>query len=91
MQERRSSEEVPRRDFPEALTSPGFRMRRRGLQRIAEAVFAALVDLLPDIVTVAPAGSSGNFAPGGYDLKDRSSSCTKSAAAAMAASRIKMS
>ncbi|MEC8776551.1 MAG: hydantoinase B/oxoprolinase family protein [Pseudomonadota bacterium] len=41
-------------------------------QRIAEAVFAALVDPLPDIVTAAPAGSSGNFALGGYDPeKDR--------------------
>ena len=36
-------------------------------QRIAEAVFAALVDPLPDIVTAAPAGSSGNFALGGFD------------------------
>ncbi|MEC8163691.1 MAG: hydantoinase B/oxoprolinase family protein, partial [Pseudomonadota bacterium] len=41
-------------------------------QRIAEAVFAALVEPLPDIVTAAPAGSSGNFALGGYDPeKDR--------------------
>jgi len=36
-------------------------------QRIAEAVFAALVEALPDRVTAAPAGSSGNFALGGYD------------------------
>ncbi len=36
-------------------------------QRIAEAVFAALVDPIPDIVTAAPAGSSGNFALGGFD------------------------
>ncbi|MEC9152057.1 MAG: hydantoinase B/oxoprolinase family protein [Pseudomonadota bacterium] len=36
-------------------------------QRIAEAVFAALVEPLPDIVTAAPAGSSGNFALGGFD------------------------
>ena len=36
-------------------------------QRIAEAVFAALVDALPDRVTAAPAGTSGNFALGGYD------------------------
>lgn len=36
-------------------------------QRIAEAVFAALVDVLPDRVTAAPAGTSGNFALGGYD------------------------
>ncbi|WP_425101809.1 hydantoinase B/oxoprolinase family protein [Tropicibacter sp. S64] len=34
-------------------------------QRIAEAVFAALVAPLPRIVTAAPAGSSGNFALGG--------------------------
>ena len=41
-------------------------------QRIAEAVFAALVEPLPNIVTAAPAGSSGNFALGGYDPeKDR--------------------
>jgi len=41
-------------------------------QRIAEAVFAALVEALPDIVTAAPAGSSGNFALGGFDpQKDR--------------------
>jgi N-methylhydantoinase B len=36
-------------------------------QRIAEAVFAALVQAIPDKVTAAPAGSSGNFALGGYD------------------------
>ena len=36
-------------------------------QRIAEAVFAALVEALPDRVTAAPAGTSGNFALGGYD------------------------
>ena len=36
-------------------------------QRIAEAVFAALVEVLPDRVTAAPAGTSGNFALGGYD------------------------
>ncbi|WP_299726534.1 hydantoinase B/oxoprolinase family protein [uncultured Tateyamaria sp.] len=36
-------------------------------QRIAEAVFAALVAPLPDRVTAAPAGTSGNFALGGYD------------------------
>ncbi|WP_118133023.1 hydantoinase B/oxoprolinase family protein [Oceanicella sp. SM1341] len=36
-------------------------------QRIAEAVFAALVEALPDRVTAAPAGSSGNFALGGSD------------------------
>lgn len=42
-------------------------------QRIAEAVFAALVPALPDRVPAAPAGSSGNFALGGYDpLKDSS-------------------
>ena len=36
-------------------------------QRIAEAVFGALVEPLSDIVTAAPAGSSGNFALGGFD------------------------
>ena len=36
-------------------------------QRIAEAVFAALVSVLPDRVTAAPAGTSGNFALGGHD------------------------
>ena len=36
-------------------------------QRIAEAVFAALVQPLPDQVTAAPAGTSGNFALGGFD------------------------
>ncbi|GAB5468159.1 MAG: hydantoinase B/oxoprolinase family protein [Rhodospirillales bacterium] len=38
-------------------------------QRIAEAVFAALVQPLPDRVTAAPAGTSGNFALGGSDPK----------------------
>jgi len=36
-------------------------------QRIAEAVFAALAGALPDRVTAAPAGTSGNFALGGSD------------------------
>jgi N-methylhydantoinase B len=36
-------------------------------QRIAEAVFAALIGPLPDRVTAAPAGTSGNFALGGHD------------------------
>lgn len=36
-------------------------------QRIAEAVFAALVQAIPDKVTAAPAGTSGNFALGGFD------------------------
>lgn len=36
-------------------------------QRIAEAVFLALVEALPDRVTASPAGSSGNFALGGHD------------------------
>ncbi|HTV69733.1 MAG TPA: hydantoinase B/oxoprolinase family protein [Rhizobiaceae bacterium] len=36
-------------------------------QRIAESVFAAIVQALPDEVTAAPAGSSGNFALGGHD------------------------
>lgn len=36
-------------------------------QRIAEAVFAALVPALPTRVSAAPAGTSGNFALGGFD------------------------
>jgi N-methylhydantoinase B len=36
-------------------------------QRIAEAVFAALVQAIPERVTAAPAGTSGNFALGGID------------------------
>ena len=36
-------------------------------QRIAEAVFAALVQAIPDRVTASPAGTSGNFGLGGYD------------------------
>ncbi len=36
-------------------------------QRIAEAVFAALVKAIPEKVTAAPAGTSGNFALGGHD------------------------
>jgi N-methylhydantoinase B len=36
-------------------------------QRIAEAVFSAMVNALPDKVTAAPAGTSGNFALGGHD------------------------
>jgi N-methylhydantoinase B len=36
-------------------------------QRIAEAVFAAMVKALPEEVTAAPAGTSGNFALGGHD------------------------
>jgi N-methylhydantoinase B len=36
-------------------------------QRIAEAVFAALVQAIPDRVPAAPAGTSGNFALGGVD------------------------
>jgi N-methylhydantoinase B len=36
-------------------------------QRIAEAVFAAMVRALPEKVTAAPAGTSGNFALGGHD------------------------
>ena len=38
-------------------------------QRIAEAVFAAMVQALPDRVTAAPAGTSGNFALGGYNAE----------------------
>jgi N-methylhydantoinase B len=36
-------------------------------QRIAEAVFLALVQAVPELVTAAPAGTSGNFALGGFD------------------------
>jgi N-methylhydantoinase B len=36
-------------------------------QRIAEAVFLALAQAIPLKVTAAPAGSSGNFALGGFD------------------------
>lgn len=36
-------------------------------QRIAEAVFTALVKALPEQVTAAPAGTSGNFGLGGFD------------------------
>ncbi|MDP6691264.1 MAG: hydantoinase B/oxoprolinase family protein [Alphaproteobacteria bacterium] len=38
-------------------------------QRIAEAVFAALVSALPDRLFAAPAGTSGNFALGGIDQR----------------------
>ncbi|WP_169545999.1 hydantoinase B/oxoprolinase family protein [Sneathiella aquimaris] len=36
-------------------------------QRIAEAVFNALVDVMPELLFAAPAGTSGNLAVGGYD------------------------
>ncbi len=36
-------------------------------QRIAEAVFLALAEALPDRLFAAPAGTSGNLAIGGYD------------------------
>jgi len=36
-------------------------------QRIAEAVFNALTEAIPDVLFAAPAGTSGNFALGGYD------------------------
>ena len=36
-------------------------------QRIAEAVFSALVKAIPARVTAAPAGTSGNFGLGGFD------------------------
>lgn len=36
-------------------------------QRIAEAVFAALAQAIPERVTAAPAGTSGNLAIGGLD------------------------
>jgi N-methylhydantoinase B len=38
-------------------------------QRIAEAVFAALCQAIPDRLFAAPAGTSGNFALGGMDPK----------------------
>jgi N-methylhydantoinase B len=38
-------------------------------QRIAEAVFAALVQAVPDHVTAAPAGTVGNFGLGGTTRK----------------------
>jgi N-methylhydantoinase B len=38
-------------------------------QRIAEAVFAALVKAIPERLFAAPAGTSGNFALGGWDPK----------------------
>lgn len=36
-------------------------------QRIAESVFLALVNAIPERVTAAPAGTSGNFGLGGHD------------------------
>ena len=36
-------------------------------QRIAEAVFTAMVQLIPERVPAAPAGTSGNLVMGGYD------------------------
>ncbi len=36
-------------------------------QRLAEAVFSALVQAIPARVTAAPAGTSGNFGLGGFD------------------------
>jgi len=36
-------------------------------QRIAEAVFAALTEAIPERLFAAPAGTSGNFALGGFD------------------------
>jgi len=42
-------------------------------QRIAEAVFSALVKAIPEQLFAAPAGTSGNLSVGGYDpLKKRS-------------------
>jgi N-methylhydantoinase B len=38
-------------------------------QRIAEAVFAALAQALPDKLFAAPAGTSGNLSVGGFDPK----------------------
>ncbi|HEX2554862.1 MAG TPA: hydantoinase B/oxoprolinase family protein [Microvirga sp.] len=42
-------------------------------QRIAEAVFLALVQAIPNLVTAAPAGTSGNFALGGFDPEKNAS------------------
>ncbi len=36
-------------------------------QRIAEAVFSALVQAIPELLFAAPAGTSGNFCLGGFD------------------------
>lgn len=42
-------------------------------QRIAEAVFNALVDVIPELLFASPAGTSGNLAIGGYDpARDKS-------------------
>lgn len=40
-------------------------------QRIAEAVFIALTPALPKVLFAAPAGTSGNFALGGYDPQEK--------------------
>ena len=50
-----------------AIRGPCRAARAEVSQRIAEAVFLALVQAIPDKVTAAPAGSSGNFALGGFD------------------------
>ncbi len=42
-------------------------------QRIAEAVFSALVKAIPDRVFAAPAGTSGNLSVGGHDPAKRRS------------------
>jgi N-methylhydantoinase B len=42
-------------------------------QRIAEAVFAALVKAVPERLFAAPAGTSGNFALGGFDPEKKRS------------------
>ena len=42
-------------------------------QRIAEAVFSALVKAIPDKVFAAPAGTSGNLSVGGHDPAKRRS------------------
>ncbi|MGE4010594.1 MAG: hydantoinase B/oxoprolinase family protein, partial [Alphaproteobacteria bacterium] len=42
-------------------------------QRIAEAVFSAMVKAIPDLLFAAPAGSSGNFALGGHDPQNNRS------------------
>ena len=40
-------------------------------QRIAEAVFSALVEAIPEQLFAAPAGTSGNLCLGGYDPKHK--------------------
>ncbi len=81
---KRSARHLPRR----ATIRGRFRAARpKSSQRIAEAVFAALVQAMPDQVTAAPAGTSGNFALGGHDpeARPRLRDVRRSPAAVMAA------